>query len=36
MEDNDAGNTRDLAKALSANGYPEKVKEAIIEWYSRR
>ena len=35
MDDKDADGLRDLERALSANGYPEKVREAIIEWYSK-
>jgi hypothetical protein len=35
MEDLDANALREIEKVLLDNGYSEKVKDAIIEWYSR-
>lgn len=35
MEDNEPEVMRELEKALLDSGYSEKVKDAILDWYSK-
>ncbi len=35
MEDNEAEVMKELEKALLESGYSEKVKDAVIDWYTK-
>jgi hypothetical protein len=35
MEDTEANVLKELEKALLVSGYSLKIKDAIIDWYSR-